>query len=113
MTVPRFEGCEAGFDANIGRRLVDAEAEARYFDGRIGEREEVCDGKLGGRHVGFGVVVFFSCCSAFVGGLEFSGQWLVVRMDVSAGVSQYTIWLELCGSEIQLTFGEDEPYDKW
>ena len=49
MTVSRLDGCEAGVDADIGRRLVDAETETRNFDGGIGERKEVCDGEGGGR----------------------------------------------------------------
>lgn len=47
MTVSRFERCEAGMNADVCRRLVDAKTEARYFDRRIGEREVVGDGEFG------------------------------------------------------------------
>ena len=38
VTVSRFEGCEAGVDADVGRRLVDAETEAGNLDRGVGER---------------------------------------------------------------------------
>lgn len=86
MTVASFESCKARLDADVGRRLVDAETEAGNLDGGVGEREEVCDGELGGGHIGLGIgsVVCFSFRSAFVCRLELGGQRLVVRMDVSA-----------------------------
>lgn len=85
MTVSRLEGCEAGVYADVGRGLIDAKTEAGNLDRRVGERKEVGEGELGGRHSGLGVrvVVFFSFCSAFVGRLELGGQWPMVRMDVS------------------------------
>lgn len=32
MAVSRFEGCEAGINADVGRRLVNAETKAGNFD---------------------------------------------------------------------------------
>lgn len=68
MTISRFEGCETGIDANVCRRLVDAETEAGDFDSGIMERKQVCEGELGLRHGAFGVgiIVCFGVCSAFV-----------------------------------------------
>ncbi len=88
MTVSRLDGCEAGVDADIGRRLVDAETEARNFDGGIGERKEVCDGEGRGKRLGFRFVVCFSFCSAFVCRLKLGRQGLVVRRNVSAMLRQ-------------------------
>ena len=78
--------CEAGLDADVGRGLVDAETETGNLGSGVGEREEVCDGELGGGHVGLriGLIVCFSFCSAFVCRLELGGQRLVMRMDMSA-----------------------------
>ncbi len=88
MTVSRFEGREAGIDANIGGRLIDTKTQARNFDSGIMEREEVCEGELGGRHGGLGVriIVCFSICFAFVGSLKFSWQRPMVRTDVSTNI---------------------------
>ena len=39
MTVSSFQGSEAGFDADVGRRLVDAETKAWNLDCGSWERE--------------------------------------------------------------------------
>lgn len=75
MTVSRSECCEAGVDADVGRGFPYAETQAGNLDSGIWEREEVCDGELGGRHgsLGMGIVICFSFCFAFVCGLELGG----------------------------------------
>ncbi len=48
MAVAGAEGVQAGFDGGLGVGLVDSEAEARDFEGGVGERKEVCYGEFGG-----------------------------------------------------------------
>ena len=77
MTVARFEGCEAGIQADVGWRLVNSETEARDFDRGVRQRKEVGEGELGGRHGGLGlglrIVECFSFSFALGCGLKLGG----------------------------------------
>ena len=46
MSVARLEGCLAGFEAHVGRRLIYPEAKARDFDAGIREGQDVAYGEL-------------------------------------------------------------------
>ena len=57
--------------------------------------------------MGAGIVVCFRFCSAFVGGLELSGQRLVMRMNVSVDSGLIVVQRQRTGW-FNFTFAEDD-----